>query len=171
MNTTHIHKFEAAGLGAAPYRYVGCERTVVAEGFGADATVRPAASCDFCSTAISTAFHLVSADGKKFKVGCDCITKAGDEGLKRLISADVRKMEREKRAARDAKKNEQVNARAAELLARPEVCERLAASPHPNQWRAEKGETLLDSVKWMLNHAGTAARVHTIKVIESVAGV
>ncbi len=165
-NATHIHKFESAGLGAAPYRYTGCERTVVVDGVGENATTRPGASCDFCSTAISTAFHLLSADGRKFKVGCDCITKAGDEGLKRLISSDVRRMDRDKRNAREAKRNAVITARAAELLSCPELVAKLAALPHPNQWRSEKGETLLDSCKWMLDHAGTQGRASVIKKME-----
>lgn len=161
-----IHKFESAGLGLAPYRYVGCERTVVVLGIGPDASTRPGATCDFCGTAISTSFYLVSADERRFKVGCDCIAKAGDEGLVRKIAADVRKMESDKRAARDAKRNATALARAAELFANPEVCAKLAAMPHPQAWRAEKGETMLDSMKWLIDHAGTQTRVNTIKAIE-----
>lgn len=69
---TRIHPFEAAGLGLAPFRYVGSEvRLHQVPGCHPKA----GASCDFCGTSIALCCLIESADGKRFKVGCDCVAK------------------------------------------------------------------------------------------------
>ena len=40
-------------------------------------------------TAIANVFWIKSACGNRFKVGCDCVEKTGDAGLKRVINAKV----------------------------------------------------------------------------------
>lgn len=78
-NEVGMHVFERAGLGKAPFRFVGySERKYQA---CPDAPVQPGASCDYCGTGIMGCYEVRSADGKRFVVGCDCIEKTGDAGL------------------------------------------------------------------------------------------
>jgi hypothetical protein len=68
MENLKIHPFEVAGLGIAPFRFVGVDSQ--GEMIG----------CAYCGTGIKHKFLIVSSDGKKSKVGCDCIQKI-DYGL------------------------------------------------------------------------------------------
>lgn len=83
------HAFERAGLGKYPY---------TVEGFGKSETC-----CAFCGRPIIYAARILSSDGRKFKVGCDCVMRSGDAGLDRRIknSPEYRAVQREKRAAKD----------------------------------------------------------------------
>lgn len=74
-NTEHVFSH----LGAAPYKFVGHEEFVerrVMVDVGVEQIIPRGTSCDHCSTYIVDAFWLLSSDGKRFKVGCDCIAKA-----------------------------------------------------------------------------------------------
>lgn len=158
---THIHPFERAGLGAAPYRLDGYResRLVVAPGEPS----RPGASCDYCGTAIVDTFILLSADGRTFKVGSDCVHKTTSKGARILsdVERKVREIRNEKAQARlDAKASA-----ASELLAREDVRATLAAEPHPLAWRAEKGATLLEWAEWMMQHAGRKGRAEVAAVV------
>jgi len=42
--------------------------------------------------------------------------------------------------------------------------ERLSAIPHPDSWRATKGETMESYLLWMLEHAGQEKRVAALEV-------
>ncbi len=79
-----VHRFEAAGLGKAPFELVGFteEKFVAAPGCPA----QPGGTCDFCGNAIMNVFYVRSADGRRFKVGCDCVLKVDDAGLKRQVN-------------------------------------------------------------------------------------
>lgn len=94
---TLVHPFELAGLGKAPYRFRGVEK----KGFQAcpGAPVKGGSSCDFCPMGIMFCFWFESADGKHFKVGCDCALRgfAADPRMVRVISAAQAKLERAKR--------------------------------------------------------------------------
>jgi hypothetical protein len=61
MNT--IHPFESSGLGLAPFECTGC--------------TDGGRSCAYCGTGIRWEYHILSSDGKKFIVGCDCVSKTG----------------------------------------------------------------------------------------------
>lgn len=99
MNTAEkIHRFELAGLGEAPYTYAGNEQLV----FKAGDTVKPGGSCDYCGTAIVDAYFFRSFDGRTFKVGSDCVNKAGDAGLKRIVNAEIRKRQKQRDVERIA---------------------------------------------------------------------
>lgn len=143
-----VHRFELAGLGKAPFRFTGevSEKTYCA---CPGAPVQPGSSCDYCGTGIRYEFWVRSADGKKFKVGCDCIHKTGDAGLIQQISAAERKLRDKKNAAAKARKAERLAARiqaAKEKL--PSVRGTLASKPHPTSYFADQGRTLLDYVDW-----------------------
>ena len=151
MAATALHCFEEAGLGRAPFRYVGLEEQVLAHGQrvlgqvgGCEITTKPGSTCDYCGTYIVNIFVVEGADGNRFKVGCECIRKTGDAGLVLRVNEDVRKMERNKRAA----------AKAARATADRELCQaaplgKLAGKPHPTPDRAARGETLADWARWM----------------------
>lgn len=109
------HVFELAGLGRAPFRFVGmiqqdlCYGEVILnreeyEKTGVSVTTKPGGSCDFCGQYIVRMFKIQDADGKCFKVGCDCVDKTGDAGLVRAVSKAKRAYEADKRAARKTKK-------------------------------------------------------------------
>ncbi len=75
MTVATQHIFEAAGLGLAPFRFVGIEtdadRAAVQrerEASGMCFTTNHCTSCDYCSQAIRNAYVIQSADGKRFKV-------------------------------------------------------------------------------------------------------
>ena len=164
MQATIIHVFEQAGLGLAPFRFVGLENNNDRAAINSERrangqiyTTNYCTSCDYCSTAICDAYYLESADGKQFKVGCDCVLKTGDAGLINIVKKLSAKAATDKRHAREAVKF----AEGAALFARPEVQAMLSAMPHPRKWPANKGETMLDSVKWMLLNAGTAGKLKT----------
>lgn len=145
------HAFTVAGLGDAPFRYTGMSENV----FKAGDTTKAGGSCDYCGTGIRYEFHIISADGKRSKVGCDCIAKVGDAGLMRAYkqSAEFRKMQRDKRQAKGASARETCNA----LVAAHR--DALMAQPHPYGFtNRQTGAplTMLDSVQWMLSNCGTS---------------
>jgi hypothetical protein len=154
--TNMIHKFEAAGLGKAPFRFVGCESKTYQACPGAP--LQPGGSCDYCGTAITIHCHVVSADGRRFKVGSDCIAKVGDAGLKRAVDAKKKEARKAREAARIAE--------GAGMLYDPELRERLEREPHPNGF---KGKTLLDWANWMLDHAGNRGKLAVARTIEAYA--
>jgi hypothetical protein len=134
-----IHKFEAAGLGKAPYCFIGMSQKI----FKAPGITKPGGCCDYCSTAIANCFHLMSSDGKEFIVGCECIRKAGDAGLMRA----VRQEEAKKRHARDAAKYIETKAKLEVIIANN--LNALANKPHPSV----QGLTLLDYAQFILTNA------------------
>ena len=75
--TTSIHPFEAAGLGKAPFRYVGTAvqeigvdgRRVLGHVGGATVTTKPGGTCAYCGTYIVNMFDIESADGNRFTAG------------------------------------------------------------------------------------------------------
>lgn len=96
------HVFEVAGLGLAPFKFVGVEEKVhVIPGVGSKA----GSSCDYCGHAIRWAHWIVSADGKRFKVGSECVAKTGDEGL---VSATKDAIKLAKRAIKAKKREEKM---------------------------------------------------------------
>lgn len=151
-----VHKFELAGLGKAPFKFIGVEHKVYQACPGAP--IQPGGSCDYCATAISYFFWCKSADGKTFKVGCDCIAKVGDAGLKRAVDKVKKEQLKARQAARIAS--------GAAMLADPELREKLEAQPHPYGFT---GKTLLDWCNWMLDNAGNAGKIRVAKVIEGYA--
>jgi hypothetical protein len=113
----NVHPFEAAGLGAAPFRVAGMsERTFQA---CPGATVKAGGCCKFCYTGIRWAIIVVSADGKVFDVGTDCANKVDPS-----FSREARRMYREERDA---------PARAAAELSRAARAALLAAEHAANE--------------------------------------
>jgi hypothetical protein len=86
---TPVHPF--ARFGAGPYTFVSLETTedreeknAAAERSGLPFTTNMCGgSCDLCGTAIWNVYTFATAEGRKFKVGCDCAEKAGERHLVR----------------------------------------------------------------------------------------
>jgi hypothetical protein len=115
--TKAIHKFEADGLGKAPFHVVGNwlmpSRSLLEHNPEAwNNAIRTApcrvGSCAYCGTALSIHYIIKSADDKKFAVGCECVNKTGDKGL--INAVKVAKNARE-RLKREEKRNAEREAR------------------------------------------------------------
>lgn len=159
------HPFDRAGLGKPPYRFLGYEcKTFRAT---PDSPLQVGGSCDYCGTGIMHTFYIQSADGKRFHVGCDCVEKiskaAKDYPSQRELDVALRKHKLDLRHARE----EETIKAGRELLARPGVSERLATLPHPYKWQADKGATMADFVRWMLDHSGNAGQIKTFKMVRA----
>jgi hypothetical protein len=76
----HMHPFERANLGTAPFRCVGgyVSKFQAVPG-DPSCPIQPGTSCDYCGQGIMNVFVVKGSDGRKFKVGSDCIDKAGKE--------------------------------------------------------------------------------------------
>jgi hypothetical protein len=153
-----IHKFEAAGLGKAPFRFVGVVEKTFKNG---DGTEKAGSSCDYCSTGIRYEFWCVSSDNRKFKVGCDCIYKI--EATTKLRS-DVEKAElRVKKANQQARDAERIANAKAKLAANADL---LANQPHPVDYLAKQGKTMRNYAEWLLANGGNAGRIRAAKMID-----
>lgn len=158
-----LHRFEKAGLGRAPYKLVEFGRRAYCAAPGAP--VQPGASCDYCGTAIFETFVLESADGKKFKVGNDCIRRAGDAGLMNVTKRILNKARTE---ARHQREEERISA-AKQAMTIPGVITALKLTPHPYQWARDAGKTGFDFVVWMMTNAGNKGKIAAAKMVERAA--
>jgi hypothetical protein len=162
-----VHPFERAGLGLAPFRYVGMVhqetsygQAVIGTIGGIPVTTQPGGSCDFCGHYIVDMFQVESADGKRFKVGCDCIHK-----VNQVAGSDVVDVDRKKAAiARD-------EARIALALANLPQAHALSSQPHPTTWRAREGETMAHWCRWTLTHGGRTGRLGAARLVEKALAV
>ena len=160
-----VHVFERAGLGKAPFRFVGLTEAKYQAGPGAP--IQPGSSCDYCGEAIMEVCHIRSADGRNFKVGNVCVGKTGDAGLRKTVAAAIRERRNE---ATHRRQDEKIAAGAA-LLERPGVREILAAEPHPYGTGADPrpfflSKTRLDWVEWMLHNAGRRGKVDVVTYLQ-----
>jgi len=94
------HVFEVAGLGKAPFKYIGFKQMTYSPAPG---IFQPGTACAYCATGINNVFIIESSDGKRFHVGCDCLMKTGDNGLIKAYktSPEIRELNRQKAIARD----------------------------------------------------------------------
>lgn len=159
---TKSHKFERAGLGVAPFRFVGTYEAKYQACHGAP--IQPGASCDYCGTGISRVFVVKDSTGKEFKVGSECVRHTGDAGVIDEAKRAAREIER---ARRSAKATERI--RLARLALRNDAG-LLTDYPHPRGFvdRATGDPlTLRDWAEWMLANAGTQGKVQAARVIEA----
>ena len=162
---TTIHPFEKAGLGKAPFRYIGAiDQPTNRDGMvicgtykGVQVETKAGGTCDYCGMAIINMYKVRSADGHTFRVGCDCLKKV-DIINPSTLKADVKK-------AKDAKADQRI-ASAKAMLATESVRASLASKPHPALWAQSKGLTMLDQVEWLLAHAGRSGKTDAAKIIE-----
>jgi hypothetical protein len=169
-----IHKFEEAGLGRAPFRFIGIQDTGAgrnADGLvktghinGAECWTKPGGTCDYCGNYIIVFCWVRDADGEKFKVGSDCVEKVGDKGLTNKVKKAVSARRLKQRKERDARRIKE----ARELLTREDIRGRLTDRPSPNKYRASLGETALQWAEWMLEYAGYTGCISVAKALEKV---
>lgn len=159
------HAFELAGLGKAPFRFVGMSEKT----FKAGDQIKAGGTCAYCSTGIRHCCHIVSADGKTFVVGTDCVNKTGDSGIIKAYknSAEYRKYQRESRYIRELKKIDEVK----KLLA--ENADKLSMFPHPRGFKdRETGKpmTFLDYCNWYMANAGNSGKCSLLYQIKNKLG-
>lgn len=161
---TVVHKFEAAGLGRAPFRFVGIEEkrgpiryTDKATGLEMEvgAPGQPMGTCEYCGQGIAICCTVRSADGKTFIVGSDCIAKVGDAGLKKLVDTKVR----QRTKAMEESRIENMR----KLLAQETVRDTLSRHPSPSKFG-----TLLSWAEWMMKNAGHTGRMRVVRLISQM---
>lgn len=103
-----IHPYQAAGLGIAPFYYVGASREVFRACPGAPE--QPGASCDYCGAGLKNVYRVRDARGRVSRLGSSCINRI-DPALWRAV-LEARREERAAEAARNAAKRRE---RAAEI--------------------------------------------------------
>lgn len=171
--TQAVHPFERAGLGRAPFRFIGVNAGVdVAYGevilnraeyerTGIRLSTKRGGTCAFCGQGILDLYTVEDSEKRRFHVGCDCIKKVGDDRLVRSVAAAKRKVDRVKRA----KRAKAVEATLADFVEANR--DALIALPHPNAYMAAKGETLLSWAEFMIAKAGATGRAKALKTIKA----
>lgn len=157
-----IHRFESRGLGKAPFQIVGTERCTYQACPGAP--IQPGTTCDYCGTGISEVWWVRSSDGKVFKVGCDCVFKTGDSGLKNVVEESRKKVARLKRQAKVKEEKKRVMAA---FDAWDQVKEQFTKDPHPTPYMAEAGHTMADYLSFLLTRGGHTGRMKATRIIEA----
>lgn len=144
-----IHCFENAGLGQAPFKYTGYTRELPT-------------SCQYCGTNISWRFHLTSADGHQFYVGCECIKKSGDAGLREAIRHDVAKIQKESHTERETA----IIATWEKYFAEnPNFWQNISVfcGPHPYDYYSRLGKNNWDYQIWKYQRAAFAQKAKLAK--------
>lgn len=153
-----VHPFDR--FGTAPYRFLGVTKNWFSTGQG-DAG-KPGGTCDYCGTGIAYEYHFQSADGRKFKVGSECMLKAdrdpaakahvamyGGPSLSDIAKREKAKIDKQNKLNAAAQRFETLRS----LL--PQVEATLKQYPHPHASYMGRPLTLYDWVKWMVdNNAG-----------------
>ena len=162
METTNqLHVFERAKLGAAPFKFVGMEEKVYQACHGAP--VQPGSSCDYCGTAIRYVCWINSKDGKRFKVGTDCVAKTGDAGLIKQLksSPEQRALNKAKADAKDKRVRDELDA----ILANPpEALKQATTLGWDNGIR--KQVPMLSWIETSLRWSGAAGRARNLQLIK-----
>lgn len=94
--TVRAHPWELAGLGRAPFRYVGMYEELFRM---PDGSVKAGGSCNYCGQGIRYCFKCVSSDDKSFVVGCDCIARVHSPA-ERIVGETEKALKDFKRKAR-----------------------------------------------------------------------
>lgn len=152
-----IHPFERAGLGVAPFAFVGVEKNWFCAYPGDPG--KPGGSCDYCGTGIAYEYWVQDATGKRFKVGSDCAGKLARTDASIAcpdrVLADIKhaahRLAREQRWAREMVREGEAAAAVKALLADEAVVASLQSRPHPHAALADRW-TAYDYVDWLLDH-------------------
>ena len=161
-----IHVFEKAGLGKAPFKCVGFSTTSdrialnrYCQGHGLTYTTNMCGgTCDYCGTAIWNVFRIRSSDNKEFVVGCDCVLKTNDIGLRNIVSKITSEAAKARKQQNEQEKIAQLNDWANDS----DVRAKLTAIPHPKL----RNLTMLNYVEWMIVHGGTAGKIKVWRLID-----
>lgn len=179
---TSVHPFEEAGLGLAPFRFVGMREVrgpllVMVDGveFQVGAPGQPMGTCAYCGQGIAVCCDISSADGKRFTVGSDCVAKVEREDNR--VSPILTEVEKWKKArAADKREEKRVAAWHRARERRAATVELLdghpslgADKPHPYTHRAERGDTLRDYWRYCLKNGGaTAWRAVAVEIAAAI---
>lgn len=164
-----VHRFEAAGLGKAPFRFVGYEKRTFQACVGAP--VQVGGSCDFCGTGIMHTFYCESADNKRFKVGSECIAKVGDTGLRNAIEPELKAIRVEIQKAQKAAEADRIAVIAHKINTDPALIFHLNSMKHPQGFSSrETGKplTMLDWAEWMMKNAGHSGKLKVTRILEKM---
>jgi hypothetical protein len=161
----NIHPWEKAGLGVAPFQYVGCAQTVRQVGI-MTSFAQPTGSCAYCGAALSFSCYIQDATGAEFTVGDTCVTKLDamelDAATRKVATKAERALKLAKKSARKAREVARIEAA---KNAGPDVRNRLDAEPHPTR----DGLTLRDWVGFMFANAGHTGQLKAARVVERYA--
>lgn len=93
-----LHPFEDAGLGLAPFRFVGINKNLYSACPGHS---QPGGTCAYCGQGILYECVIKSHDGQTFTVGQDCVRKIHreDNRLATALQRELAKIAKEKREA------------------------------------------------------------------------
>lgn len=176
MDSSNIHPFERAGLGKAPFRYVGMvaqdmchgERILNREEFqatGVALTTKPGGTCAYCGTYIVNMYNIRSADGRVFHVGSDCVEKTADRKLVEAVKLEKRRTARENRKTKAAA----VDAELRTLMTDEKVRAKLATVLQPNAkpWQSVPEHSLLNWTGFMFQISGATGRAKVLKAVKA----
>ena len=173
-----VHPWERAGLGKAPFRWMGISEERGPKRYlnrdGTETIIgsegQPMGSCAYCAQGIAEVHHIRSADGRNFTVGCDCVRRCNPADAPVLTKAEraSKKARNAKARARSASNAEASSARLTELLADEGVRGKLAARPSAQAWKAAEGGTELDDVEWLATRCGHTGRAKLIARLEAL---
>lgn len=161
------HVFEKARLGVAPFRFIGCEEKRgpirLADGTEIGADGQPMGTCDYCGQGIAICCSILSADGRKFVVGSDCVARTGDAGIIKGYknSPDVRAMKRAKATLLASRKAAEINALMIEKK------EALSAIIIPT-WDGKSTESQYDYLTRVLPRCGAAGKARYLRHIKKL---
>jgi hypothetical protein len=172
-----MHPFEKAGLGKAPFRFVGMAQQdrlygqVILnreeyEKTGIALTTTPGGTCAFCGTGIIRMYDILSADGKRFHVGCECVNRTEDKKLVKAVAAARRVIDRAARKSLADRKDAELKT----LLADDRARAKLSSLPHPNAYKADQGCTMLDYAEFMATHSGAKGTAKVLRLIKTAIG-
>jgi hypothetical protein len=161
---TAIHPFERAGLGSAPFRCVGSYESKYQACHGAP--IQPGSSCDYCGQGIMTVFRINSADGKEFKVGCDCVAKTARECAKTDLERDARRVvdavNKIKTAAANTRKDVTIAAALVKLEANRETLEGVRL------FDGYRERFAVEYLEWMFKNAGRTGKLKAARQLEEL---
>jgi len=159
-----LHIWQRAGLGIAPFRFIGFSQKTYVACHGAP--VQPGACCAYCGQGIINCCEVKDSTGRRFVVGIDCIERVGEAGILKMVktSAEYRAHQAELRN----KKAEAVTQAISALLI--EQADTLRSIPHPNGFRDRATRELLtahDYLAWMFQNSGASGRKRALKIVQS----
>lgn len=164
--TNTIHPFEKRGLGLAPFRCVGSyESKFQAIPGDPSCPIQPGSVCDYCGNGIMNVFVIKSSDGKKFKVGCDCVAQTAQACAKTELERDARKVvvavNKIKTAAANARKDVIIAAAIAKLDANGSRLDRLIEV-------AGKQRNAFDYLRWLFANGGRTGKLKAARMVDSL---
>jgi len=136
------HKFERIVGLVAPFSLLGYEGK---SSFNPLVKGSGGTSCDYCGTYIINVYWIQDANGKKFKVGSECVRHLGDTKLVTIVEGEKKKQERIKREIKKQAKREAQNKEFEDALII------LANYPHPHPYFASQKKTLADYYRFTRN--------------------